>query len=587
MRLRSRLRILAAVSSVATVALLATDAHAASTVLWPGVTHARTVQFTNHGPVVLNVIAGPRPGGLTTLEPLLSNDSVLGRETVSSMQRRVTDGVTAGVNADFSRFDNGRVSGVFMRHGDLAAGPNAKRSSVGVLTDGTLDVRKIGLRATWAGTTVHPLAALNDPPTPGGAAVYTTGYGTATPSAPGSTAAVLFPFPLVTPGVDLTANVVEVVQGGAPVPIPLGGAVLVASGPQGAALATEAVVGTALRTRFDFVPGWPGVADAVGGGPELVRGGKAVASPNEWFTPLQLRPRAPRSAVGQLPNGRIILVAVDGRQPGYSTGLTNAELARTMVRLGAIRAMAFDGGGSATAAFDGAVLNKPSDGRERAVGSALVFHYAGAFLPPPVAQVSPNGDGVGDTQKLSYRVYAPSTVDVTLTRPDGSVAVNESGPREVGAYPIAFPPPPSETGAEEAGVAEGRWRLRIGATDDLGRSSTMTRTFDVDTTLGFLRAPGRRAVPPGGREIPISWRLARDARVSVTVLDAAGRVVRRGLAGSGPWQTGEHRVVWDGLDQRRQRLQGTYEIRVAATSVLGRTELGRTIVMTKARLPRR
>ena len=587
MRLRSRLRILAAVSSVATVALLATDAHAASTVLWPGVTHARTVQFTNHGPVVLNVIAGPRPGGLTTLEPLLSNDSVLGRETVSSMQRRVTDGVTAGVNADFSRFDNGRVSGVFMRHGDLAAGPNARRSSVGVLTDGTLDVRKIGLRATWAGTTVHPLAALNDPPTPGGAAVYTTGYGTATPSAPGSTSAVLFPFPLVTPGVDLTANVVEVVQGGAPVPIPLGGAVLVASGPQGAALATEAVVGTALRTRFDFVPSWPGVADAVGGGPELVRGGKAVASPNEWFTPLQLRPRAPRSAVGQLPNGRIILVAVDGRQPGYSTGLTNAELARTMVRLGAIRAMAFDGGGSATAAFDGAVLNKPSDGRERAVGSALVFHYAGAFLPPPVAQVSPNGDGVGDTQKLSYRVYAPSTVDVTLTRPDGSVAVNESGPREVGAYPIAFPPPPSETGAEEAGVAEGRWRLRISATDDLGRSSTMTRTFDVDTTLGFLRAPGRRAVPPGGREIPISWRLARDARVSVTVLDAAGRVVRRGLAGSGPWQTGEHRVVWDGLDQRRQRLQGTYEIRVAATSVLGRTELGRTIVMTKARLPRR
>jgi hypothetical protein len=258
-----------------------------------------------------------------------------------------------------------------------------------------------------------------------------------------------------------------------------------------------------------------------------------------------------------------------------------------MVRLGAIRAMAFDGGGSTTLAFDGAVLNKPSDGRERAVGSALVFHYTGAFLPPPVAQVSPNGDGVGDTQTLSYRVSAPSTVDVTLMRPDGSVAVTESGPREIGAYPIAFPPPPSETGAEEAGVAEGRWRLRITATDDVGRSSTMTRTFVVDTTLGFLRAPGRRAVAPGGREIPISWRLARDARVSVTVLDAAGRVVRRGLAGSGPWQAGEHRVVWDGLDQRRQRLQGTYEIRVAATSALGRTELGRPIVMTKARLPRR
>jgi hypothetical protein len=115
----------------------------------------------------------------------------------------------------------------------------------------------------------------------------------------------------------------------------------------------------------------------------------------------------------------------------------------------------------------------------------------------------------------------------------------------------------------------------------------MTRTFVVDSTLGFLRAPGRRAVPPGGREIPVSWRLARDARVSVTVRDAVGRVVRKGLAGPGPWPAGDHRVVWDGLDQRRQRLQGRYEIRVAATTELGRSELTRTIVMTKARLPRR
>jgi hypothetical protein len=586
MRLPSRLRILAASSCVATVGLLSADAAAAPTVLWPGVTHARTVQFTNHGPVVLNVISGPRPGGLTTLEPLLSNDTVLGRETVSSMQRRVGDGVTAGVNADFSRFDNGRVSGIFMRHGDLAAAPNARRSSVGVLPDGTLDVRKVGFRGTWAGVAAHPLSALNDPPVAGGAAVYTTGYGAATPRIPGATAAVLFPFPLVTPGVDLTANVVEVVQGGAPVPIPLGGAVLVASGAQGAALATEAVVGSTLRARIDFVPSWPGIAAAVGGGPELVRGGRAVVSTDEWFTPLQLRPRAPRSAVGQLRSGRILLVAVDGRQPGYSSGLTNAELARTMVRLGAVRAMAFDGGGSTTLAFDGAVLNRPSDGRERAVGSALVFHYAGAFLPPPVAQVSPNGDGVADTQTLSYRISEPSTVEVTLTRPDGSVGFSETGVKDAGTHPIAFPPPAAAAGAE-AGVPEGRWSLRIAATDDLARTSTMTRTFVVDTTLGFLRAPARRAVLPGGREIPISWRLARDARVSVTVHDAVGRVVRRGLAGTGPWQAGEHRVAWDGLDQRRQRLQGSYEIRVAATTELGRTELSRTIVMTKARGPRR
>ena len=40
-----------------------------------------------------------------------------------------------------------------------------------------------------------------------------------------------------------------------------------------------------------------------------------------------------------------MLVAVDGRQPGYSTGLTNFELALTMMRLGCVTASALDAGG--------------------------------------------------------------------------------------------------------------------------------------------------------------------------------------------------------------------------------------------------
>ena len=45
-------------------------------------------------------------------------------------------------------------------------------------------------------------------------------------------------------------------------------------------------------------------------------------------------PRNPRTAVGQRADGRILLVVVDGRQPGYSVGMTNFELAQTLVRLG-------------------------------------------------------------------------------------------------------------------------------------------------------------------------------------------------------------------------------------------------------------
>ena len=59
--------------------------------------------------------------------------------------------------------------------------------------------------------------------------------------------------------------------------------------------------------------------------------------------------------------------------------------------------MALDGGGSSTLAFEGTVLNSPSDGRERAVSTALMLQYYGVYAPPPLeAVVSPNGDGVAE-----------------------------------------------------------------------------------------------------------------------------------------------------------------------------------------------
>ena len=38
----------------------------------PGVTYERNVEFTLHGPVVVHVVAGPRPTGLYSLEPVMA-----------------------------------------------------------------------------------------------------------------------------------------------------------------------------------------------------------------------------------------------------------------------------------------------------------------------------------------------------------------------------------------------------------------------------------------------------------------------------------------------------------------------------------
>lgn len=570
-------------------ALLVPAVSAAPRDLWPGVTYESGIQFTTHGPVAINVLRGPRPGGLTTLEPVLSNDTIVGRETLSSMEVRLRPTATgAGVNGDYFAFATGKPSGVLMRDAQLLAPPNAGRASAGISSAGALDVRRVAFAGTWrASVTTRPLGALNATPAPNGVALYTDAYGPSTPALPGSAAAILFPFPAATPEIDLAAPIVEARTDGGAVTIPGGGAVLVARGTAAAALRTEAVAGGTMTVNLGLKPSWPDMVGAIGGGPQIVRNGAAIFRAGEVFTTSQLAPRAPRSAVGQLRDGRIILVAVDGRQPGYSVGLTNFELAQALVRLGAVTAMALDSGGSTTMAVDGALLNRPSDGVERRISTGLMFLYRGVFAPEPPARVSPNGDGVDDTPNLAYRLVRPSSVTVTLRAPDGSTPVSTTAQQVPGTYRVPFPAG-SEAGAAGADTnpAAGAWTFEVKAVDDIGQSSAMSRTFVVDDTLGFLRAPKLRAVPPGGRAIPISFRLARSARVTVSVLDVAGRVVRTGLAVPATREEGDQQVAWDGLGANGRRLDGRFTVQVVATSSLGRSELDAPIVIRRAAAPR-
>jgi hypothetical protein len=202
--------------------------------------------------------------------------------------------------------------------------------------------------------------------------------------------------------------------------------------------------------------------------------------------------------------------------------------------------MALDGGGSSTLAFEGTVLNRPSDGRERSVANSFMLQYFGVYSPEPAEEVvSPNGDGVSETQKLSFKVVRPSDVTVTLTGPGNKIAFQETAPRTPGSYPVAFPPAPlaAEPPVDPTQpvpppvapqpLAEGRWTLTVNSTDDQGLGSTTTRRFWVNSTLGFLRAPARIVVRPSGGRALIRWTLSRSAFVRVSVLTTNGVLVRR------------------------------------------------------------
>ena len=580
-------------------ALIAVPAEAQPTQLFPGTTYEHGVQFTPHGPVAIHVVRGPRPVGLYRLRPVLSNESVTRLESVTSMQRRLSNQSTSvGINGDFYSFEDGRPSGITLRDGVLISPPNGQRSSAGITLDGMLDVRRVKFFGTWRGVGQRrSLNEFNKAPGKNGISLFTSDYGSTTPRVTGSYAVVLSGFPASTPNTDITATVASAAENG-PFGVAPGTAVLIARGIAATKLRAEAPVGATIALRLILQPGWDTVTDAIGGGPVLVRSGRPVYRAHEAFTTSLLVPRHPRTAVGQLADGRILLVAVDGRQSGYSVGMTTFEMAQALVRLGAVRGMGFDGGGSTTLAFEGTVLNRPST-TERPVSTALMLQYYGVYAPPPlVPVVSPNGDGVAEEQELAFKVVRPSNVTTTLTAPDGTVALSETVARAPGAYEVAFPPtplplPPSDPALppppapEPVPPVEGRWTLNLTSTDDQGLTSSAVRRFAVNSTLGFPKLnPIRLLLPPRGANTMVRWTQARAARVKVTVETSDGILVR--VAALRRFEPGAQAVVWNGRQASgKLAAGGRYVVRVIAENELGSVTLEQSLMVRRVAGPRK
>lgn len=121
--------------------------------------------------------------------------------------------------------------------------------------------------------------------------------------------------------------------------------------------------------------------NAIAGNVRLLRAG--VVLPGKGGNPTY-----PQTAVGHTADHRLILFVSDGRQPGFSAGMTYEEVATVLKEFGAVDAIAFDGGGSATIVMadgkDGEprVLSRPSDGQERAVGNNLGVILGDKEKPP-------------------------------------------------------------------------------------------------------------------------------------------------------------------------------------------------------------
>lgn len=97
-----------------------------------------------------------------------------------------------------------------------------------------------------------------------------------------------------------------------------------------------------------------GIENAVEFGPFLIVNGKrSIAKGNGGYG------ISSRTAIGQRKDGIVLFVVIDGRQPGYSLGVSMSELTDIFVRYRAYNAVNLDGGASSSLVENGNLISKP------------------------------------------------------------------------------------------------------------------------------------------------------------------------------------------------------------------------------------
>jgi hypothetical protein len=343
----------------------------------PGVQRADYYLSTSSGPLVVHLVVADPSEATLRFGVVLADDRLtsLG-ETTSSMALR--SGAIAGVNADY--YDIGQTNqplGIVVQNSELVRTPS-KRAALEVLRDKTVRFTtfRFSGRLTYGSTTI-PLTTVDEWPPQGGASFLTRAYGTLKPL-PGVQTATLASLS----GDGKIGGAYRVVSiGDVSVATPVR-APMIAFGPAALAIAPPPNVGDSIEVQTALDPSLDDITSAVGGGPLLIAKSAPVEDPNAP-APEERDRRFPVSGAATLSDGTLILLAVDGRQPAQSLGITRPEFAALMLGFGANEGMAFDSGGSSTlvARILGddrpTVLNVPSDGSERAVADGF-FVYSDA-----------------------------------------------------------------------------------------------------------------------------------------------------------------------------------------------------------------
>lgn len=113
---------------------------------------------------------------------------------------------------------------------------------------------------------------------------------------------------------------------------------------------------------------------AIGGSPVLIKNNTIQITDTDELISINNTTSRPRSAIGYLSNGIVLVVAVEGDHAPNYPGINLADLASLLKTLGCIEALNLDGGGSTSLVVNNTKTVRPGDnGAERPVISAVLI----------------------------------------------------------------------------------------------------------------------------------------------------------------------------------------------------------------------
>ena len=328
--------------------------------------YTRKVETINGNRQVIYTITVDLTAPEVNVQKVLSHNSIFGFEKTHEMAQR-TD-AKAAINGGFFHI-YGQPSGITVIDEKLICTPYKQEKRAVFMIDEHRNAAILDMRITvyiQLNDDIMLVDGINRHPHENEIIVFTPEYG----------------FTTRTNGID-TYNIVvndqrvnETIQTADPVGIPRDGLVISAnaqaikklqqfkSAQQGSNLSVE--------TFYKSEPSVSGILQAFEGGFWVVREGEIVVKSQEGWVGFTTN-REPRTAIGIKKSGEVVLIAIDGRQPGHSIGVTGRELGQYLLENDILNALMLDGGASTTVVLAGEVVNKPSyRGRERVVGGAVV-----------------------------------------------------------------------------------------------------------------------------------------------------------------------------------------------------------------------